>query len=430
MTDQRESAIEATRTVTYHFLVSAVLAAAGLGAGLLGAFNYLIASLPFVSVIVLSYLDGWWPHPDAVSYRIDTRRAVEGDQVGLIISATSQRRLPWLETTVQLDDGLAAAPETRRLDHFNLPAGAHALETTASFLVPNWGVRGPRAVIVTSQDRFGMTSWQTTLPITTKVQVHPPSAALQQLIDLERLREATGEHGARTKGHGTELAEVRAARPGDAATSIHPRLSARRGKLMVLERHPDLSGDVVLLIDATHDIGSAQDSSLRWAVQAALSVNSRHQRGMDRVGIIDWGGTIRWLAPGLGRRAAHQVVDALLHIQTTRRGSQNTSSSQTTGSLPLDKLPRRCLVLAISPGLSEPFNRDLQRVRQHGHQVTVVQPTLPEHQGETVASRIGRVLLEQRREALLNSGVQVLRWDPSQPLGRLLASTSSGGRRR
>ncbi len=430
MTDRDHSEIEATRTVTYRFWVSSVLAAAGIGAELLGAFNYLIASLPFVSVLLLSYLDGWWPHPDTVDYRIDARRAIEGDEVELIISGTTKRSLPWLEATIQLDDGLAATPETRRLDYFKLPNGHHAFETRTSFLVPNWGVRGPRSVTVTSQDRFGMTSWQTALAVTTRVQVHPPSAALQQLIDLERLREATGEHGARSKGHGTELAEVRAARPGDPAASIHPRLSARRGKLMVLERHPDLSGDVVLLIDATHDIGNAEDSSLRWAVQAALSVNSRHQRGMDRVGIIDWGGTIRWLAPGLGRRAAHQVVDALLHIQTTRRTSQITSSSQTIGSLPLDKLPPRCLILALSPGLTEPFNRDLQRARRHGHQVAVVQPTLPEHDGQTVASRIGRVLLEQRRETLLNSGVQVLRWDPSQPLGRLLAAASTGGRRR
>lgn len=260
-----------------------------------------------------------------------------------------------------------------------------------------------------------MTRCETRIPFGDPVVVHPQTSRLDQLLRLTKTRQMTGEHRSRNRGQGTELAEVRAARPGDLAASIHPRLTARRGSPMVLERHPEQASDVVLLVDAGQDIGVGLETTLRWTVQAALAVNERHQRGMDRVGVIDWGGTIRWLDAALGRRSAQLVARSLLATTVARR----SESGAATG-LPLARLPARCVVLAISPGTSTALNRDLLRIRRRGHQVVVIQPTLAEHAGPELAARIGRVLAETRRRTLTSSGVLVVRWNPEEPLGRVL----------
>jgi uncharacterized protein (DUF58 family) len=406
-----------TRHLTVRFAVCAVGSVAGVTGAVSGVPELLVLALPLFWAVVFSLADGWWPYPDDLDYLVLTKRVVEGDEVEIEIHINTTCSLPWLEAELELDDGLTPTAGTHRIERHRLHVDGQHFVIPLTFLAATWGVRGPRAIRIASQDRLGMTRCETRISFTDPVVVHPQTVRLDQLLTLTKTRQMTGEHRSRQRGQGTELAEVRPARPGDLAAAIHPRLTARRGSPMVLERHPEQASEVVLLIDAAQDIGVDLDTTLRWTVQAALAVNERHQRGMDRVGVIDWGGTIRWLDPALGRRSAQLVARSLLETTVARR-----SDTGTTSGLPLARLPKRCVVLAISPGTSPALNRDLLRIRRRGHQVIVVQPQLPEHVGPGLPARIGRVLAETRRRTLTSSGVLVVRWNPEEPLGRVLTA--------
>ena len=63
--------------------------------------------------------------------------------------------------------------------------------------------------------------------------------------------------------------------------------------------HPERSTDVVLLLDTFTDVpGQDQQSSLATAVRGANGIADHYLRRRDRVGLIAFGGSIRWLVPG------------------------------------------------------------------------------------------------------------------------------------
>ena len=175
-----------------------------------------------------------------------------------------------------------------------------------------WGAAGPEWVVVTSRDRLGLSERVLRHPLNMPVRVHPPAERLTSLIPLYRERPVTGEHRAKSKGAGSEFAEIRPYRHGDSVRMIHPQLSARRGEPMVIERHPDRSSNIVLLVDSAQDLGVDIDTSLRWTITAAMALGERHLRAQDRLGLLDVGRNIRWIPPRLGRRHLHTVVDSLL----------------------------------------------------------------------------------------------------------------------
>ena len=84
------------------------------------------------------------------------------------------------------------------------------------------------------------------------------------------------------------------------------------------------SQDVVLLVDATSDVGqpgsSALDLGLRGAARRRAGVPAPRGTGS---GVItyQWGGA-RWLAPSLGRRQVYKIIDAMLQADADGRGAR------------------------------------------------------------------------------------------------------------
>ena len=119
----------------------------------------------------------------------------------------------------------------------------------------------------------------------------------------------TGSEVARAKGEGIEYADIREYVPGDRLRAINWRASARRGGLVVNERHPERNTDVVLFVDSFVDVRGRGRSTLDDAVRAgcvargpvsraARSRGPRHVRwrpplaparhGPDRSGTDSW----------------------------------------------------------------------------------------------------------------------------------------------
>lgn len=305
------------------------------------------------------------------SVSTSARRAIEGDEIDVSVAIGGHLGGTWLEVELELDDGLEPTQRSRRMVKIT-DTNAHEHALTLSYRVTAWGMRQPQLLRAAVYDRFLLVIQEQVWSLSDDtsdlaVAVHPSGLRLASYLKLHRTRPITGGHQSKARGAGMELAEVRAARPGDAVSRVHPRLTARRGVPMIVEHHPDRASDVVIVVDSTSDIGTRLDSTLRWSVQAALAVQQGHLRGMDRVGIIDFGGKIRWLEPGIGRQAAHQIVRTLLSMQAHQ--ARGSTAADQTSNLPLYRLPPGCLTIAFSAGLSDAFDRDLVRIRRRGHQV-------------------------------------------------------------
>ena len=158
----------------------------------------------------------------------------------------------------------------------------------------------------------------------------------------------TGNEVARQKGDGLEFADLREFVPGDRVRSINWRASARRGELVVNERHPERNADVILFLDTFADARAGDRSTLDLAVRATATLASRYLERRDRVGLVSFGGILRWLTPGMGSTQRYRIVDALLESEVVFNYAWKDVSV-----IPSRVLPPQALVVAITPLLDD-----------------------------------------------------------------------------
>jgi len=185
---------------------------------------------------------------------------------------------------------------------------------------------------------------------------------------------------------------------------------------MVVERHPDQSSDLVLMVDSAQNLGVDRDTTLRWTITAAMALSERHLKAQDRVGLIDVGKGVRWLPAKLGRRHLHTIVDALLATEVEPRDLRPLTAVRPS------QLPRSATVVVISPLLAEKTLSTLVDLRGRGHEIIVVRTDVPEAD-ETVsllARRIFRVGKELNERWLIDRGVIIIPWKKGDSLEHLL----------
>jgi len=302
-----------------------------------------------------------------------------------------------------------------------------------------WGVLATGRLRLVARDRFGLFSASTIRTIDQVLRVYPSESRLQGMARPARTVGTLGAHLSSSRGDGCEYADVRSWQPGDRLRMVNWRVSARRGAPWVTERHPERSAEIVVLLDDTAALGPADDSTLRRAVQAAMSLSEGHLGAQDRVGLLALGAPLRWVRPRSGARQLYAIVDTLLECRLAR-----ISGVSRRGSLMLGGLRPGTTIVALTV-LAEPRVVEvLVDLRRHGHQVLVVEPAAPElssvgeGQGSTPAEVLARRLWDHeraaRRRRLREGGVTLLQWDGDVPLGALLergagAASPAGARR-
>jgi uncharacterized protein (DUF58 family) len=240
-------------------------------------------------------------------------------------------------------------------------------------------------------------------------------------VVLSKLPNRLGEHRARVPGDGTEFIGVREFVPGDRQRAINWPASTRRGRLQVNTFAAERSQDVVLLVDATSDVGEPGESALDLALRGAAGAARAYLAARDRVGVItyQWGGT-QWLAPSLGRRQVYRIVDVLLRSDT------GWARGATFSRLPRAALPPGALVVAFSPLLTGRFVEALRDMRERGFSLIVVDVlnTAPPPRrtfADNAARRVWQLEQDSIRFSLRELGVPVVKWDGGAPLDLPLA---------
>lgn len=397
-----------------------LLGAAGLLAGpALGRPEPVILVAPMLMAALLALL--LVEAPLVVSeVSLENDRVLEGEVARLAVSLRAAGAVPWLELAVVLPPGLAARDGIRVLG-LQLDPGVER-RTAIDVSARRWGIYAVGKVVVRTRDRFGFFAFETIVDPELSLRVYPRPHALRQLIRPAETQAYAGNEVSRRHGDGLEFAGVRPFGPGDRIRSVNWRMSSRRPELHVNEHHPERSTEVVILLDAFTDIASTADqSSLTTAVRGASGIADHYLRRRDRVGLITFGRSIRWLVPSMGLAQSYRIVETLLHARAAF-----SVAWKGVDLIPPRSLPPKALVLALSPLVDERTIEALLDLRGRGFDLAIIEiapeaylPPPTDAHG-AVARRIWRLQRELLRDRFRRMGVAVAPWSPDAPLDAAL----------
>ena len=289
------------------------LAALGLIAALaLRRAELVVVAAPFALIVAAGLLLEGRPQVGAW-LTVDRDRALEGDEIAAEIELNASTPIDVLELHLLVPRG----PQRRR-GRQSRAASASGPERSGRCRSRSAATAGARSSSATSalraRGRIGMLVWEGRVRRPHRLQIYPRPELLQSLVAPLDTQLATGDLVARIRADGLEFADTRAFVPGDRLRSVNWRASARRGELIVNERHPDRNADVVLFLDSFAEARSDDeaDGTLERAVRAAATLAGRYLERRDRVGLVTFGGILRWLEPGGGLVQRYRLIDALL----------------------------------------------------------------------------------------------------------------------
>jgi uncharacterized protein (DUF58 family) len=277
-----------------------------------------------------------------------------------------------------------------------------------------WGAHSLGPLAVRARDPLGVMTWSGRLGRRRAVRTFPREPYLHEVIAAATTQTVLGSHVARTHGAGIEFAEIGPFTPGDRIRQVNWRATARRGELLVDRRHPEQSGDVVLLLDTFAAAHDGQTGTLDAAVRAAAALARRHLAQRDRVALVDVGGTLQWLEPAFGSKALYRIIDALLSSEITF-----SYAWRTVESIPRPVLPPGALIVAISPLLDERSLRLLIDLRHRNRDLAIIEVTPLAHTapgnrpGDATAFELWRLQREARLTQLRRLGIAVATWQES-----------------
>ena len=403
-----------TRRATSKLGAYAALSGFGLVAALvLGRPEIVALTAPFLLAVGVGLALGTSPRFTA-EVEAD-ERAVEGDEIDLRIALVASSPVDRLDVFVRLPAGLEVA-SGKQATSLHLGRGERR-ELELTLRADRWGAHQIGPVYLRARDPFGLLVAEGMLARTPEIRVYPREDTLRRILQPRETQVFSGSEVARRKGEGIEFADIRPWAPGDPVKRINWRATARRGEVWVNESHPERNTDVILFVDSFAEARGEDAGTLDQAVRATAALADAYIGRRDRVGLISFGGILRWLEPGMGTVQLYRIVDALLDTQIIL-------SYYWTGIdvIPRRTLPPNALVVALSPLLDGRSVDALLDLRARGHDLCVldVSPVpftqRPQSGIDAVAYDIWILRRDALRHRLQRAGVAVAEWRDGAPL--------------
>jgi uncharacterized protein (DUF58 family) len=370
--------------------------------------EFAVAAAPFALVLALGLRLAQVPRAE-ISFSLEDDRVLEGEEVEARIEVRADTPVDRLELLHVLpqdvetaNGGDAVALRLRKGEERTLQVGLRC---------SRWGLYDVGKLEVRFRDPLRIVVWEQTVDRTQRLKAYPRAETLRRIVPPRETQVFTGSEVARVKGDGIEYADIREYVAGDRLRSINWRASARRAGLVVNERHPERNTDVVLFVDSFADVRREGRSTLDDAVRATATLASRYLERRDRVGLVTFGGVLRWLQPGMGRGQRYRLVETLLET-----GVEPTYTWRNVDVIPPRILPPKALVLAITPLVDPRFVTTVADLRARGFDVALIEvdPVPLVEAGSTELDRLAyRLWLLQRvvlRAHIARLGVAVASW--------------------
>jgi uncharacterized protein (DUF58 family) len=398
------------------------------GLGLLAALaagrpELAVMAAPFALVAAAGLLLARDPQVSA-SLELERERALQGDEIEARLVLRAAATASRLEVLLLLPEDLEVVeglnPVAIRL------RGGEDRTLELRLRCERWGGSVLGGVLLRARDALGFYAYDIRIEPTLELKVYPREEALREIVRPRDTQVYAGDEVSRRRSEGIEFADLRPFVFGDPLRHVNWRASARRGSLWVNERHPERNTDVVLFLDTFAEARRGAAGTLDLAVNAAATLAARYSRRKDRVGLVSFGGVLRWLQPGMGQTQLYRLVDALLDTEIWLNYAWKDIDV-----VPTRTLPPQALVIALTPLLDERTVRALLDLRARGFDLAVIETSpLPfTDPGETDEERLAFRLWKLRREALRSryhaAGVAVVEWSEGAPLDQAIEEVTA-----
>lgn len=239
----------------------------------------------------------------------------------------------------------------------------------------------------------------------------------------------SGDLVSKAMGTGLEFAELRPHQHGDDPKHLNWRVSSRVGSLWVNQRHPERSGDILIVVDAQSEPETGIPALVDRAVRLAGALLREYGRRRYRVGLVTIDGVVRWIEPGTGEAHRRRILAGLMAVG---EGSSNRHAIERTV---MRAAKRPALVIMLTPLLDDSLAGLAHSMRTSGLDMAIVEldPAgfLPESSNEARAlgRRVWTMERERLRDLLAADGIPVAPWSadqpPTVPLSRLASWRTS-----
>jgi uncharacterized protein (DUF58 family) len=398
-----------TRTGSPRVLGYAAIAAIGLVAALaLRRPELAVVAAPFALLLAIGTRAARDPGI-TLGLTLASDRTIEGDDVPLVLDLAAERPVDRVELLFDLPEGIEVADGSQAAA-MRLLAGeprSHEL----SIRCTHWGVFTVGRVGVRARDVLRFVTWERSFDDPHVIKAYPRPLTLRSLLPALETQAFAGSEVARVKGEGIEYADIRDFVPGDRVRSINWRASARRQGLVVNERHPERNTDVVLFVDSFTDVRRGTRSVLEDAVRAAGALATRYLERRDRVGLVSFGGVLRWLQPGMGSTQQYRLIETMIET-----GVAPTYAWRDVNLLPARILPTKALIVGLTPLVDPRFVSALEDLRGRRFDVAVVEvdpvPLFDPGRSDPdrLAYRLWLLEREMLRARLVALGIGIATW--------------------
>jgi uncharacterized protein (DUF58 family) len=356
-----------------------------------------------------------------VDVELDAQRALEGDEVGARIVLRSATPVDRLDVYLRLPPGLQVTGGSNPVA-LHLAAGERR-ELEVTLRAARWGAHVLGPTYTRARDPLGFLAWESSAGARPELRVYPREEVLRRVLKPRETQALSGNEVSRRKGEGIEFADIRPFAPGDPLKRVNWRASARHGDtdLWVNESHPERNTDVILFVDSFAEARLGSEGTLDLAVRATATLADAYASRRDRIGLISFGGILRWLVPGTGLVQLYRVIDALLDTQIIL-----SYYWKEIEVIPRRALPPSALVIALSPLLDARSVGALLDLRARGYDLAVIDVSpvpftkRPAHGLDAVAFDIWRLRRDALRHRLQSAGVAVAEWTNDAPLQAVL----------
>ncbi len=279
-------------------------------------------------------------------------------------------------------------------------------------------------------DRVGLRRFQKTFPTTGQLLIIPDAAKLKRVsIRPRKTRVYSGEIPARSGGLGVEFFGVRDYQLGDSPGWINWRATAKHpGKIYTNEFEQERVSDVGIILDGRERSNyiAAGQSIFEHSVLAAATLSNAFINQGNRVSLLHYGKYLKWSFPGYGKQQKEKILRELSQAEPGK--SLVFAYLQ---FIPIQIFPAQSQIVLISP-LMPDDPATLLQLRARGYQVLVISPDpiqfeLAQISPTQEAQQAARILQIERQHllrTLIQSGIQVINWEVSQPFDQVVRSLS------
>ena len=368
-----------------------------------GRADLIVAAVPPLAALVLGRRQASTSAVRA-THALSSDRLVEDERV--TVSVTLRSQAPGL---VEVLEPLPAEEEMRW--EYTLRCAGRQRVLLGGLHLRRWGALGLAAA-----EGFSRASHA--------VAVYPYLAPLKHLPRPLRTQTFVGNYVSPAQGEGIEPGDIRPFVPGDQVRHVNWRATLRLGALHVTQHHRERNADVVLLLDTLSDVGPPGQSVVDTAARGATALAAAYLARKDRVGLIEYGGQLRWVRPGSGRGQFQRLADALLDAAVVF-----TYVTRDLELIPRRILPPQALVLALSPLLDGRFVRAATDLAARGFDLVVIavspvaaaRAAAPRGRVNDLAARLWALERRAALDDLRRRGLTVVDWDGVAPLDAALA---------